>query len=75
MEEIKEEIERLLDKVASDLGLEANKKLKLEINQQYGHHFKINRNVSSNNKEMEKEMEKEKKKIKIKERETAKNNI
>jgi len=39
--EINEESER----VADDLGLELNKKLKLENNSMYGYHFRIPRAV------------------------------
>jgi len=46
IEEIRKDIPKLLMKAAHDLGLEPNKKIKLENNSQFGHFFKISRNVS-----------------------------
>jgi len=45
MEGIEKEISKILIKVGHDLGLEPNKKLKLETSSQYGHYLKIARNV------------------------------
>lgn len=45
MEGIEKEISKILFKVAQDLTLDPNKKLKLESSSQFGHYLKIARNV------------------------------
>ena len=41
MDEQEEKIQKQLSRVADDLSLEAGKTVKLEINPQYGYHFRI----------------------------------
>jgi len=43
MNKILDELPAILNKVARDLGLDANKKIKLEHNALYGHYLRVNR--------------------------------
>ena len=48
LDEVEENIKAQLGKAARDLGVEANKVLKLESNNQHGYFFRVTRKVQRN---------------------------